>query len=143
MKSVSYENISMLDADGKPKQLDLIMISNEGEKLKETNYWEHELAKQGIVYITCNAGSIRVLIPNSKEFFIPEIKTGKIVEIETSVVNNRSMFDLFFMDGTPTPFCLSVEKSMIDRSIKKNDKGRLYVYTKNGIQHKIKYKVLS
>ena len=137
------EEIKLVDKNGNLKKLEPIRVGNDGIYMTETNYWHHELAVQGLMYLSGNAGAIRLLVPPKKESYIPEIKTGKSVEIESGVLKGRAVFNLFFVDGTPTPFMVSLQKEMSDRTLKRKDNGWCLVYTQQGLQHWVKYKVLS
>lgn len=39
-----------------------LTIKNDGQRIVETNYWETELAKEGFIYCSINAGALRVLV---------------------------------------------------------------------------------
>ena len=41
----------------------MIQISNHGPLITATNYWESDLARAGKVFVSVNAGAIRVLLP--------------------------------------------------------------------------------
>ena len=41
----------------------MIVIENDGPELVSTSYWESELAANGFVYLTINAGCFRLIAP--------------------------------------------------------------------------------
>ena len=43
----------------------MIQISNHGPLILRSNYWDSELAREGKLFVSVNAGAIRVLLPPS------------------------------------------------------------------------------
>lgn len=45
----------------------MITISNDGQKIVSTNYWDTEHAKRGFLYLSWNAGAGRLLLPDTNQ----------------------------------------------------------------------------
>lgn len=93
-----------------------MLIENDGQNIIFSTYWHNELAENGLFYLSSNAGAVRLLIPGSQELYIPEMKTGKYVEINIGLDSKgRERCEIVFIDGTPAPFFLSLEMHQMDK----------------------------
>lgn len=84
-----------------------LVISNDGKDLIATNYWEHNMAKKGLFFLSTNAGAFRLLTPENSEDTIAEMKTGRYCIISISPSNSteyRYLVELLFEDHTQTPY---------------------------------------
>ena len=109
----------------------MITVNNDGPLLISTNYFYSDHAKAGFAYLSWNAGAARLIIPDNRYDWIPEIKTGKSVIIEHSADGIVIVFD----DGSNTPFCITVDHKQTDRAIIDSDIGKNFLfitYTSNG-----------
>ena len=52
---------------------DVISIENKGQRIVRTNYFDTENARSGFVYLSWNAGAGRVLLPDSRKEWLPEM----------------------------------------------------------------------
>jgi hypothetical protein len=57
----------------------LITIGNNGADLASTNYWQTEHAQTGKFYLSGNAGTWRLLVPEAAEHMLSEMQTGSRV----------------------------------------------------------------
>lgn len=89
-------------------------------------------AQRGLLYVSANAGVLRVLVPEATENLLPEMATGKRVTIEASMQDPRC-WDLVFEDGSDAPFFLAVDKRQFDRALTPGS-CRLTVWTRAGRQ---------
>lgn len=110
----------------------LIEIANDGPDIVSTNYWDSPHAQRGLLYVSANAGVLRVLVPEATENLLPEMATGKRVTIEASMQDPRC-WDLVFEDGSDAPFFLAVDKRQFDRALT-HGSCRLTVWTRGGRQ---------
>lgn len=94
----------------------LITIANSGKDIVETNYFDTDHAKNGFVYLSCNAGDIRLLLPDEAANMLCEIDAATSVTIEPSI-SITGCIDIVFEDGTSSPFSITVSKQMIDRQL--------------------------
>lgn len=87
----------------------MISICNNGGDILSTNYYESAAAKAGFCFLSGNAGTLRLLVPESVKHYIAEIRTGKKVVIEKSLMNHRCI-DIVFEDGSNQPFFITLDK---------------------------------
>lgn len=96
----------------------MITITNNGQALTGTNYWETDHAAVGMLYLSGNAGALRLLVPEAAEGLLAEMRTGKRVTIEASVhLPGGQCVDLVFEDGTAAPFSVALDRRQIDRPL--------------------------
>lgn len=107
-----------------------LVISNQGYRIAQTNYWTSPLAKKGFCFLSGNAGGWRLLLPEMQHEAVKEFSTVGYASIEKSLMV-AGHFDIIAEDGTSAPFCISIGKKMIDRRIDAG-KGVLLIYTESG-----------
>lgn len=108
----------------------LISIVNDGPLIASTNYWESDHAMGGLCYLSANAGTWRLLVPDMAESMLPEMRTGKRVNIERSLHDSRC-WDVVFEDGTDSPFSVAIDKRQTDRAMV-SGRCQLSVWTRLG-----------
>jgi hypothetical protein len=121
----------------------LITIENRGQKIKDTNYWTSDYAKSGKIFLSVNAGCIRMLIPESMFTIIPEIETGKKVIISRGPwpdMGKEDAFELMFEDYSDNPFALWVGTEQWDLIPKKSQKWDFSAWTQTGMFYSAKCK---
>lgn len=114
----------------------IIKIANEGKKIKETNYWDSEYAEAGKIYFSINAGCIRMLIPDTMEHIIPEIKTGRKIILSRGLwpeQGREDAFEVLFDDYSDAPFVLHVGKEQWDMIPKKLSGWEFAAWTRSGL----------
>ncbi|WP_144389897.1 hypothetical protein [Phaeobacter sp. 22II1-1F12B] len=116
-----------------------IAINNDGPLIKATNYWDLPYGKQGMCYLSGNAGNWRLLLPGINAEGVSEFRSIKRALIEPSIMVHGN-FDIVACDGSPNPYCVSINKVMVDRSITKKS-CRLLVYTEKGLINNVPVKV--
>jgi hypothetical protein len=55
---------------------DFIRIENNGPEIAATNYYDSPNAGAGYVYLSINAGALRLLVPDSQSQLVDEVKTA-------------------------------------------------------------------
>lgn len=108
----------------------MITIENAGADLAGTNYWQTEHAGAGLCYLSGNAGTWRLLVPEAAAGMLTEMRTGKRTTIEPSLHDPRC-WDIVFEDGTDTPFSIAIDKRQIDRAVEPG-RCRMTVWTERG-----------
>src|SRR5215467_5430232 len=90
----------------------VILIENEGAKLVATNYWQTEQAAHGFMYLTTNAGCVRLLVPPSKEELISEMSKGvrEVVLTRGHFEGHDGVVEVMFEDGSDGPFCVHISE---------------------------------
>lgn len=117
----------------------LIEIVNDGFDIKSTNYWDTEQAKRGFFFLSWNAGSARLLIPDSRQSELKEIMTAKYVVISRVKLQEypgRQFYELLFEDHSDAPYVIRISVEQSDRLITRSDGGKsfFHAYTRNGLQ---------
>jgi hypothetical protein len=112
----------------------MIEIRNDGQAIVSTTYWQTEHANVGLLYLSGNAGALRLLVPETAEPMICEMRTGRAVTIEPSQREGaaRDMVDLVFEDGTESPFSVAIDRMQIDRSLQPGSNIPFTVWTSRG-----------
>ena len=93
---------------GGTDETEIITCANDDERLVESNYWDSEPARRGLFYVSINAGAFRLLVPQSEEHLVCEIRTGRHAVITSGFhrLELRNMYEIMFEDDTDTPFAL-------------------------------------
>ena len=111
--------------------LPVFTIENAGPELVRTDYWATEHAQIGLLYLSGNAGALRLLVPESAEGLLADMGTGKEVLIEESVRLPGECLDVVFNDGSAEPFFASIDIKQVDRRLTAS-RLRLTVWTERG-----------
>ncbi|HAV1239711.1 TPA: hypothetical protein JGU28_004489 [Salmonella enterica] len=107
----------------------MFTISNSGQAIRETNYWQTEQALGGYVYLSWNAGAARLLVPDQAKSMLREIKSADYVIISKGKYNGRDALELLFEDGSDNPFCVHMLTEQTDRMLPENEQGGGFVVT--------------
>lgn len=124
------------------------MIGNKGQQIVNTNYWESEYARQGLFYLSWNAGAGRLLIPDDQKSIIREMKTAKMVIVSRGEWQGKDALELLFEDHSDNPFVINLVTEQTDRLIPKEQQGGGFVvtvWTKGGQKARFpgKYRVVN
>lgn len=100
---------------------DIIAIVNNGMDIYSTNFWETSWAKNGLCFLSWNAGAGRLLVPKkTANTAMSDMRTAKRIIIEQRSCRpglQHTHFDVVFDDGSGQPYVISVDHSMSDRRI--------------------------
>lgn len=107
----------------------MVYISNEGENIVETNYWDSELAKKGLFFLSWNDGTARLLMPKIQENYLREIKSGKCVIITRGIYRGVESLEIMFEDYSESPFVIFLSLGQTDRVIKDVSKKTTFTLT--------------
>lgn len=110
----------------------MIRIENDGPDIRATNYWQTEHARAGLCYLSGNAGTWRLLLPDASAAMLDEMRTGQRVTIEPSIQQPAS-WDVVFEDGTDSPFSVAIDRRQIDRAMAPAGSCRLTVWMPTGL----------
>ena len=95
-----------------------IQITNDGQRLVSTNYWQTEHAARGLVYLSINAGAFRLLLPPAQMDALIDLRTARDVVISRGpwpAQGRPDAFELLFDDGSQSPFALHLDSRQVDR----------------------------
>ena len=48
----------------------MITITNQGQRITSTNYWDSDNARAGYLYLSWNAGAARLMVPDTQKAVI-------------------------------------------------------------------------
>jgi hypothetical protein len=104
----------------------MFIIINDGQAIKETNYWRGKYAAAGFFYLTWNAGAGRLLVPDSQTHALVEMASARFVVVSAGPwveQGGRPAIELLFEDGSDSPFCLHLVQEQVDRVLPATDQG--------------------
>ncbi len=109
-----------------------ILIGNNGPEIASTDYWTTEHALAGLCYLSGNAGALRLLVPKAAEGMLAEMRTGVSVTVKKSIPESDRCVDVVFEDGTDSPFALTLDRKLLDRSLTLGKRVPFTVWTEQG-----------
>lgn len=95
----------------------MILIGNAGADIASTNYFQSSQAASGLFYISWNASTARILIPDNKLSEIDEMRTGRVCVISRGRLQGVDCLELMFDDGSDEPYVLYLDIRCTDRVI--------------------------
>lgn len=98
------------------------VVENSGPNIVSTNYFESEHARKGLAYLSVNAGTFRLLVPEAMLDSVAEMGTAEYVIISDTASHDQ--LELLFEDHTDTPFQLWIDGQQCDRSLPQEEDGR-------------------
>ena len=122
----------------------LITISNNGQAIAETNYFDTEHARRGYFYLSTNAGCTRLLVPDSQIAAIPEFKTAKYVILSRGPWPDQGRpegIELLFEDFSDSPYAIHMLPEQCDMLPDGKGKWMFAVWTREGRQFKCPLKI--
>jgi len=128
----------------------MITIVNNGQLILDSNYWDSQMAKRGLLYLSWNAGAARLLVPDAMKTAIKEMKTAKYVIISKGKLaksGGKEALELLFEDMSDSPYVINISIDQADRMLPKSEHGSefaLSVWTRMGMHFTIngKYRVV-
>jgi len=100
-------------------------IEDDGSEIVKSNYWGSEFAQKGYFFCSFNAGTARLLIPDSRVDELPEMATSKLIVLTRGTWNRKKdALEILFDDGSDEPYSMHLSKDQLDRLIPVSDNGR-------------------
>ena len=104
--------------------MSLITIRNDGMRVTETNYFESEWARRGIIQVTMNDCAFRIFIPPRLARVIDEMRTAHEVVVTGGTVRvpgkSVSAYEFMFEDGTRSPLAVTLGEFQVLTSLSPN-----------------------
>lgn len=119
-----------------------LMIQSAGQELQDTNYFESEWARLGAIFVSINAGAIRLLVPPALMRVVDEMSSAREVILTRGAVSDRKKsrpgrrlaLEIMFEDGSKAPLMILVGVDQVDRfpaaGLPTRDDLRCLVYTR-------------
>jgi hypothetical protein len=121
----------------------MIQITNHGPLITSTNYWDSELAREGKLFISVNAGAIRVLLPPAAYDWLSDMRMARECVLSRGPWPEQHAaegIEIMWDDGSDSPFALHLTPESFDMLPAAPEPGRewmLAVYTaKDGKPHR-------
>lgn len=121
----------------------LIEISNHGPLITSTNYWDSELARAGKLFVSVNAGAIRVLLPPAAYDWLSDMRMGRECVLSRGPWPEQRIdegIEIMWDDGSDSPFALHLTPNSFDLLPAEPELGREWVLSvwtaKDGKPHK-------
>jgi hypothetical protein len=121
----------------------LIQVQNHGPLILSTNYWDSELAQAGKLFVSVNAGAIRVLLPPCVYDWLSDMRMARECVLSRGpwpAERAAEGVELMWDDGSDAPFALHLTPESFDMLPAEPEPGRewmLSVWTaKDGKPHR-------
>lgn len=95
----------------------LITIANDGPLIKHTNYWDSPYSHSGYAFLTWNAGTARLLLPDALKPGLRDMAAAKCVVISRGPLGDaggRDAFEILFEDFSDAPYALTMSFEQTD-----------------------------
>ena len=127
---------------------DLLQIVNHGPLVVSSNYWDTEHAARGLLYLSINAGALRLLVPHSARQCISDMRPGARHVVLSILQRDRwpaegvpgYVAEWMVEDCTAEPWSCHLSAGQLDRIPGPDDAGKEWIATvwdrKDGRPHK-------
>ena len=108
----------------------MLIIHNDGAVITGTNYWDSELAKEGLFYLSWNAGVGRLLVPNARRCDLREMSSAAYVIVSRGPWHERGgrdALELLFEDGSDSPYVIHLSVEQTDRMLPDGNQSRFVI----------------
>lgn len=103
-----------------------IEIENDGPAILRTTYWRTEHAKRGLLYLSVNAATLRLLVPPAVQRLLGELPpVGTPCELVRSVLAGRDTYQFAWLDDAISPYVVEIDQQQIDRRWPSAEDGRI------------------
>lgn len=110
-----------------------MIIQNDGPLITATDYWQSEYARAGIVYVSINAGALRLLLPHGGTVaaeLLAAATTARECIISRGLYRGRDAYELLYEDDTDSPYSLHITiAEQADRTLPASESGRSVAHT--------------
>ena len=124
--------------------MDIFAIGIRGPEIAGTDYWDSNLANLGMFFLSWNAGTARLLVPDCQIHQIKKMNTGKYVVISygpwKKYGQDYNSFELMFEDHSESPFSTILGSAQTDQmpTEPENRTGfSVTVWSRTGVQLKL------
>ncbi len=114
------------------RSLRFVEIRNAGPALLATNYWDLPEAQAGNFFLSTNAATFRLIVPDGHQASLNEMTTAKIVVVSRGpwpATGRTEALEILFDDGSANPYTLHMTIESCDRMPGALDAGRVITLT--------------
>lgn len=112
--------------------MDGLRIENDGPDIKRTNYWGSAYDRAGKYFCSCNAGTVRILIPHSSTRVIDEWLLTDYVILSRGPWPAKEVaeaVELLFEDHTNNSYVLTLTSESFDVLPAQPEPGRSWTFS--------------
>lgn len=94
-----------------------MVVQNHGPLILATDYWDSELASKGKLYVSINAGAIRVLLPPAHYSVLADMRAAEECVLSRGpwpAEGAAEGIEILFDDGSQNPFALHLTPESFD-----------------------------
>jgi len=96
----------------------VITTRNDGPAIVSTSYWTTEQAKAGLLYLSINAGTLRMLAPVQSAKVLAELPPiGTHCDLVADVVDGRATYLLSWYDDPASPYQVEIDRRQCSSTI--------------------------
>jgi hypothetical protein len=110
----------------------MLKIENDGPLITASTYWRSAYARRGVLYLSVNAGALRILLPPALDTAIPDMATAREIIVSRGpwpTASRPDAIELLFDDGSDAPYAMHVGIEQIDRIPPDSESGRTLTVT--------------
>ncbi len=120
----------------------VIVIENQGPAIVSTNFWDSNFARVGYFFLSWNAGTGRLLVPDTQQATLQEMHGANKVIVSRGpwlAANRREAIELLWEDDTDAPFAIQLVAEQTDRFLPDAYQGggfEIAAWTRSGVQER-------
>lgn len=110
----------------------VIVTSNHGSLITASTFWGSEYDRASKLFISCNAGAIRIMLPSQHRTLVNEMRGSKYAICSRGPwpeMRAAEAVELLFEDGSDSPFCLHLTAESFDLLPAEPEAGREWTLT--------------
>jgi hypothetical protein len=95
----------------------LITVENDGAVILRSNYWTSDLAEAGKVFVSVNAGAIRVLLPRDRWGDLYAMRSSNYCVLSRGpwpAEGKPEAIEIMWDDKSDAPYCLTLSPESFD-----------------------------
>jgi hypothetical protein len=119
---------------------DKIEISNDGPAITRTSYWRTPHARRGLLYLSINAATLRLLVPPKIEQLLRDLPpVGRPLTLTRAQWSGVATYVFQWDEPAETglePYSIDIDQRQCDRALSSDEDGRvlsLVWYTQLGV----------
>lgn len=108
----------------------IVKIVNDGQRIAKTNYFDSKHAREGLFFLSWNAGAARLLVPDALSDQVGEMVSAKYVIVSKGIRSDIGVeaIEILFDDESSNPYVINIDTKQTDRSIPDADQGGGFVF---------------
>lgn len=107
----------------------MIEIVNDGPAITSTSYWSTEHARRGLLYLSINAATLRILVPTKIVHVLGALPpVDRPVALSRSTWQGRSTYVIQWDEPAETgldPYSIDIDQAQCDRGLSADEDGRI------------------